>query len=159
MSQVIDIALVAVFAFLIIRGTLRGFAKSLVGFARLALSFLITATLGGVFSDWINAAWLHAEGRLAAIGGSILGHVLLFAFVYAVLSVGVYLIGRIVDLPVIKQCDRALGACLGGIVGLIAISCLAILLHAVLYVTSNTDVFDSSLVLRVVYELRVFDLI
>ena len=159
MSQVIDIALVAVLAFLTVRGTLRGFARSLVGFARLVLSFLVTATFGGVLSEWINAAWLHAEGGLPAIGGSILGHVLLFASVYAALSVGVYLIGRIVSLPVIKQCDRLLGACLGGVVGLIAVSCLAVLLHAVLYVTGNIAVYDSSLVLRWVYGLRIFDLI
>ena len=159
MSQVIDIALVATLAFLTIRGALRGFAKSLASFARLVLSFLATATLGGVFSEWINTAWIHADNRLSAIGGSILGHVLLFALVYAVLSVGVFLIDRLTDLPLIKQCDRLLGGCLGGIVGLIAVSCLAVLLHAVLYVTGNTDVFDNSLILRLVYDLRIFDLI
>ena len=159
MSHLTDIALIAVFAFLTVRGALRGFAKSLAGFARLALSFLVVSTFGGIFSSWINDVWLHADGGISAIGGSILGHVLLFILVYAILSVGVYLIGCFTKLPVIKQCDRLLGACLGGAVGLIAVSFLAVLLHAVLYVTGNSEVFDSSLVLRLVYGLRIFDLI
>ena len=46
MTHIPDILLVAVFACLAFRGWRRGFMRSVLGVARLVLSFLVTVTLG-----------------------------------------------------------------------------------------------------------------
>ena len=65
--------LMAVFAFLAYRGWRRGLARSVLGFGRMILSFVVTALFGSSFARWINEGFINprvysaVRGRLSDI--------------------------------------------------------------------------------------------
>lgn len=75
MNIVIDIVLLALFAFLVLRGYFRGFMKTVLSFGRLILSVVITLIFGSAFSGWIDKTfvnpplfeWVH--GKISALAG------------------------------------------------------------------------------------------
>ena len=73
MQILLDALLMAVFAFLAYRGWRRGLARSVLGFSRMILSFVVTALFGSSFARWINEGFINprvysaVHGRLSDI--------------------------------------------------------------------------------------------
>ena len=59
MNVLIDILLVALFAFMAIRGYFKGFLKMVLSFGRLILSVVITLIFGAAFSGWIDKTFVN----------------------------------------------------------------------------------------------------
>lgn len=75
MNVLIDILLIALFAFMAIRGFFKGFMKMVLSFGRLVLAMVITLVFGSAFSGWIDKTfvnppiyeWVH--GKLSELAG------------------------------------------------------------------------------------------
>lgn len=59
MALAIDLILVAVAIFLIIRCAMKGFIKSVIDFAKIVLAFLLAYMLGGAMGTWLCDAFIH----------------------------------------------------------------------------------------------------
>ncbi len=59
MNVVFDILLVALFAFFVIRGLIKGFLKSVLSFGRLILAVILTLIFGSAFASWLDATLIH----------------------------------------------------------------------------------------------------
>lgn len=59
MNTVCDILLIVLFGFLLVRGYIKGFIKTILGFGRLVLSIIITIIFGGEFSAWIDTKFIN----------------------------------------------------------------------------------------------------
>lgn len=59
MNIVFDIVLIALFGFLLIRGYLKGFMKTILGFGRFVLAVIITLIFGAQFSGWIDVTFVN----------------------------------------------------------------------------------------------------
>ncbi len=75
MNILIDILLVALFAFMAIRGFFKGFLKMVLSFGRLILSVVITLIFGSAFSGWIDKTFVNPPiyewvyGKLSELAG------------------------------------------------------------------------------------------
>ncbi len=81
MNIVFDILLVALFAFLAIRGYFKGFMKMVLSFGRLVLAVAITLIFGSAFSGWINEKFINPPiydwvyGKISDLAGSAVSNV------------------------------------------------------------------------------------
>lgn len=151
-SHVPDILLIALFAFLVFRGWYRGFTRSILGVARLVLTFLITATLGAtVGRTFINNA---SDTPASTVLGVVVGYVLTFAVTYMLLTVGMFLITRLTKLPVVASIDRVLGLALGVVCGAVALVFSATMLNGVFAIAGKQDWIEGSYVLALVNAVK-----
>lgn len=76
MNIVLDLLLLALFAFFVIRGYHKGFFKSVLGFGRLILSIILTVIFGPMMAKWLDNAFIHppiydsVHEKLAAMAAS-----------------------------------------------------------------------------------------
>lgn len=81
MNIVFDILLVALFAFLAIRGYFKGFMKMVLSFGRFVLAVAITLIFGSAFSGWINEKFINPPiydwvyGKISDLAGSAVSNV------------------------------------------------------------------------------------
>ncbi len=76
MNVAFDILLLALFAFMVLRGYFKGFMKMVLSLGRLVLAVIITLIFGSAFSGWINEKfinppiyeWVH--GKISEMAGS-----------------------------------------------------------------------------------------
>ncbi len=150
MAVVFDLALFGVFGFFVFRGFWKGFMKSVLAVGRMILSVLLTILFGSVFCRWLSEtfAWPFS---------AVLGYILLFAVLFTGLTVLIFLVGKITALPVIKQCDKLLGTLLGVVQGWIAVSLLAAVMYAVVYLSGHLDVYEASAIFKPVHRLNIFE--
>ncbi len=210
----LDVLLVAILLFFVLRGWRRGFAGSILKSGRWILSLMITLSFGSAFSSFIDRVWIYppvydkVHARFAAMadaaGGqaevllsrvpavfrsyldagaaertqdlhrladewsqsvsdgisgavsSVIGHILLFLIVYAVLTLAVILLKRLTTLPVVGTLDRLLGLALGLVGGILTATFFAVILGAVLRISGNDDLLEQTILLRTVYSLMGF---
>lgn len=214
MSLVFDALLLGLFAFFVIRGYIKGFLKTVLGFGRLILSVILTLIFGSAFADWLDAAFVNppvyrtvhtkileiaesAESNVASfltdvsetfgnlfdpaslqsgetvdgmvervsrsISGAVsmaisavIGYILLFAIAFALLTVAIFVVDKLVKLPVIHGCDKVLGICLGAVSGFVAALMLSTVLYAVVYATGDMDALEDSVVFKFVHGINFF---
>ena len=76
MNIVFDILLVALFAFMAIRGYFKGFMKMVLSFGRLILAVVITLVFGSAFSGWIDEKFINPPiydwvfGKISELAGN-----------------------------------------------------------------------------------------
>ena len=74
---VFDLILLAIFAFLAIRGLIRGFMKSVLSLGRLILSVIITIAFGPAFAAWLDVTFINPPifdtvfNKLSEIGSEV----------------------------------------------------------------------------------------
>lgn len=219
MHILFDIVLLALFAFLMLRGYFRGFIKTVLSFGRLVLAVLVTLIFGAAFSGWIDKTFVNppvfdfvygklymlagdavenisefvsdlptalkgfvdsaaleekygaagvsadvlvtdvatsVSGAVSSVISTVIGYVLLFALSFVVLTVVIFILNKVVKLPVIKTGDRILGLVLGVVSGLIAVSLVSAILYAIIYVSGNMEIYERSLIFKLVQRLNVF---
>ena len=149
MQVVLDIILLAVFGFLTFRGFWRGFVKSALCMGRSVLTLVITILFGGSFAAWLSET---IGGTFAAV----VGYILLFVLVYVGFTVAIFLVGRVTELPIIKQSDKLLGTLLGAVEGLLTASLLATVMYAIVYLIGDMAVYENSVIFKLVHEINVF---
>ena len=100
---------------------------------------------------------------LAEFFSSVVGYAAVFLIASLLLSVAVWILGKVADLPVIRKCDRALGLILGVICAVLYSSIYVLLVYAVLgwfevrYSTVPfSSAFEASWLFRHAYEWNLF---
>lgn len=150
MAITFDVILLGVFVFLTVRGCLRGLVKSVLSLGRLLLSLLFTVLFGSLVGDWLKDTF---DWPFTAV----LGYVLLFVALYVGLTLLIKLVGKITKLPVVRQCDKLLGGLLGALQGWVAVSLLAVVMYAVLYLGGDMTAYNDSVIFSTVHELNIFE--
>ena len=111
----------------------------------------------------IEALAFRIADPLAEFFSSVVGYAAVFLIASLLLSVAVWILGKIADLPVIRKCDRALGLILGVICAVLYSSIYVLLVYAVLgwfevrYSTVPfSSAFEVSWLFRHAYEWNLF---
>ena len=94
-----------------------------------------------------------ADGISGVIAG-VLGHVLLFAVSFGLLTVAMLFLGKLTKLPVIRTVDGVLGLALGAVGGLVVVAFASAILGAVLGLTGHGEALENSFMLRLFSGLR-----
>lgn len=180
MSLIIDLILVAVFAFFVIFYMKKGLVHSIVGFARFWIALGIAIAFSGLLADALQPLISEKIGNgdgesfMSAIVQSVVSsgyvaRVLSFALLFAVAFVAVklleLLLRPLVKLPVIHFMNNALGAVLGVLVGFLWLQLLSIVFMAAAELLSGSiswltpESFDSTILAKFLYEHNLFRLL
>ena len=220
MNVTIDLILVLILAFAIIKNLLSGFVKAVLKQGRLILTFVITGAFGSAVADLLNEKLFgqmmydtvhsgltdslgSAVGSVSAVsyesipgffklfideqafrsaassaGGSVIdslskaisepmasfistivGHILLFAVTFILLTVAISVIGKVVSMSPLGTLDKILGAALGLVCGALAVCFISAILYTVLSAMGNTDVYENSVVFKFICDLNLFGVI
>jgi uncharacterized membrane protein required for colicin V production len=116
-------------------------------------------SVGGSLDSAVEQYSTSISTSLSRMVSVVVGYILLFLILFLVLTVVIWILSKLVKLPVLKQCDKLLGLLLGLVNGFLIISLLATLLYGLLYITNNLSVYESSYVLRFMYDLHIFQFI
>lgn len=145
LSVFVDILLGVTFFGILFVHYHRGFARSVLIFARVAISTLITFLFGPIVAEWLAS---QQSGALA-IPMYLVSYALLFALAFVGMTLLTWQVGKLVKLPVLKQCDKILGLVLGTITGLVAISVMACMLYLILRLVGASEVYENSIVFKI----------
>lgn len=156
--DVLAILLLAVIAFL---GFKRGFVKTVLSSARLLLAILITYLLGSHITAWVRNTFMEpSEGDLEEIASDalavVVGYVLTFLLSFVILFVITWVLGKLLSLPVLKQCDKLLGFVLGLISGFVAACLFSTIIWVLLKATGDLDIYSRTTLVRFFKELNLF---
>ncbi len=117
----IDILVLAVLLFFIIRNTWIGFLRGLSSLAGLIAGYLVSLRYGNlienILAPWVSASWLK-----------VVAYALAFSLGFLAVFIVVEILVRILQKTRLSWLDHLLGAFLGGIKGLLLLSVLFILL-------------------------------
>ncbi len=158
MNVLFDLVLVALFGFMVLRGFLKGFLKTVLGFGRLILTVILTVMLGGMFSRWIGRTFIP-DHAMSPVISAIIGYVLLFIITYVALTVVIHLVGIITKLPLIRTGDKLLGLAVGAVSGLVTVTLVASVLYLILYLTGDMSAYEDSVIFKWVRDINVFGFI
>lgn len=92
--------------------------------------------------------------QLSFMLSRVLGFILTFVMAYAVLTVAICFIQKLVSLPVIRTVDHLLGLALGALSGLLALILLSSLLATLLIAFGYPEIPEHSLLLRLFSGIR-----
>ena len=144
MSVFVDVLLAVVFLGIVFVYYHRGFARSILMLARVAISTLITFVAAPRVAAWIAA---EQEASLE-IPIYLITYALLFALTFVVMTIVTWQVGKLVRLPVLKQCDKILGSILGVVIGFVAVAVISSLLYLVLRLTDMPEIYENSMVFK-----------
>jgi uncharacterized membrane protein required for colicin V production len=145
MSVAVDILLAVTFFGIVFVHYRRGFMRSILMFARVLVSTVVTFLLGPYLSEWL-ASYQNASMKIPMY---LISYAVLFAVSFVVMTILMWQAGKLVKLPVIKQCDKILGIVLGVITGLVAVSVMACILYFVLRLAGAPEVYEQSRVFKI----------
>lgn len=158
MNVLFDIVLVALFGFMVLRGLIRGFLKTVLSFGRLMITVILTVLLGGRFSGWIGNTFFP-DHAMSSVLAAVIGYVLLFIIIYIALTVVIHLVGIITKLPLLRTGDRILGLLVGAVSGLLAVALVSSVLYLILYLSGDLSAYENSTVFKFVKDMNVFGFI
>ena len=104
-----------------------------------------SADLYALADDWS----VSVAGSISGVIAKVAGYVLLFAVSFILLTLAIFLTGKMVDhIRFVRTVDRLLGLILGSISGCVAVLLISAVLGALLSVTGQETVVESSFMLR-----------
>ena len=117
MNFAVDAIILLVGLFLVIWSTVRGFVKSVMGFARLGLAVMISYVVTPLFSFWKINIFVK--------------YLLMFVIAFGLLVLLTFLIDKLCEKPVLKELNRLLGFLVGLASAYIAMSVIATLITGI----------------------------
>ena len=167
MSVFLDILLVAILVFCIIRHFKLGLACSVLTFGK----FILALVLASIFRKPVAELVLKAfsDSKLPAGIVNMFSGIIAFALIFAVVIIAstiiIYMISKI-EIPVITGFDKFLGLALGVILGVVSVSIISTVVYSVLELITSIDassecmnVYNDSYVFKFVYDLKIFEFI
>lgn len=146
-SVIIDIILIAILLWKVIRGFVKGLTGILLGLASLVISFIAAILFGPVISDG---------------SAGIIMYVVVFVVSYIVCSIITHLLCK-VKIPIAHAVNKLLGTILGFAVGAIMVSLIAIMLYGILFVLDKftgdsvyMDIYNNSHIFKFIYDFNIF---
>lgn len=146
-SVIIDIILIAILLWKVIRGFVKGLTGILLGLASLVISFIAAIIFGPAISDG---------------SAGIIMYVVVFVVSYIVCSIITHLLCK-VKIPIAHAVNKLLGTILGFAVGAIMVSLIAIMLYGILFVLDKftgdsvyMDIYNNSHIFKFIYDFNIF---
>ena len=158
MAIFIDILLIAVFLYCIIKHTRLGLACSVLSATRLVGSLLVASLI-----YYPIARLLHAIGISEAISGTV-AFVAVFIASMLLSRLLIRLISKI-KIPVVTKVDKFLGLLLGIVLGFVFTSLISTVIYTLLDLfsvmsdSSNINAYNDSYLFEFIYELKIFEFI
>jgi len=171
MAIVLDVILLTVIVFCAVHYFRKGFASSVVGFARFVLAAALSFTFSGLVADLLSPAIARAvgkEGAAESTSASYIAYALAFILVFIVAIFAVGLMERFFSkvirrLPIVGAVDGIVGGGVGLMVGFL-FAALLVELYAALAVYVGGSIFSEtaladSLLGKFLYDNNLFGLI
>lgn len=137
-NYIIDIILSVIFVAVTVKYFVKGFAKTVLDFAAVIISVILTGALSGKICSWLSVNTSLLKGGSLFVS-KLLIFVLCFAFFYVVLKWLVSLINKIFKVPVLKQANKLLGGLLGAVCGLMIVGVISVALQISAHVVYKSD--------------------
>ena len=96
---------------------------------------------------------------MASFISTIVGHILLFAVTFILLTVAISVIGKVVSMSPLGTLDKILGAALGFVCGALAVCFISAIFYTIFSATGNTDVYENTVVFKFICDLNLFGVI
>ena len=158
MNIVIDIILLGLIAFFVLKYFKAGLALSIIGFVRFLIAIIIAILLGNLFGSLIKNVTGYDGGGLI-----ILGYIVAFFAAYICITLLMKLVKKI-NIPIISFADKLLGGALGLIMGISITSAVSVLLYAVINFATKFDaesnlmyVYDNSVIFKFLCDFSIFE--
>ncbi len=167
MAIIVDVILVALFLFSVIRHWRLGLACSVLSAGKFLFSILCASLLARPVAMLLGYAFEAFSADSAAMGilAGIIGFAVSFFAVFFLSGLIIRMLSKI-KIPIITKIDKLLGLCLGLIIGALSISLLSVAIYAVAEIVTFFDggsgamsVYHDSYVFKFVYDLKLFDFI
>ena len=167
MAVVVDVILVALFLFCVIRHWRLGLACSVLSAGKFLVSILCASLLArpvamllGYFFDALSA-----DSGANDILAGIIGFAVSFFAVFFLSGLIIRMLSKI-KIPIITKIDKLLGLVLGLIIGALSVSLIATAVYSVAEIVTLIDggseamsVYNDSYFFKFVYDLKLFDFI
>ncbi len=154
MNIVIDIVLAALAVFIIVQYTVRGFVRSVLGAAKLLLSALSAL----IFTPMI---FVGVDTTSMAVG-----YLFMFSGSYIVLSVIVFIIDKIFELPLLNIVNKLLGLALGVVSAYVTLTIVCSILSVFLGFSAESlfgmtadEIYATTYIYRFFKDFSLFSLI
>lgn len=167
MSLFLDILIVAILVFSIVRHYKLGFACSLLTFGKFILALILASIFRKPVAELVLQAFADSElpGGIVNMLSGIIAFVLIFVAVIAVSTIIIHMISKI-NIPLITGFDKFLGLALGIVLGLASVSIISTVAFSILELITSLDagsqcmnVYSDSYVFKFIYDLKFFEFI
>lgn len=155
MNITIDIILVGIILFTLIKYYCAGFVKSAFKLGRLVLTFIVTALLGPVLSDLIIGMLRDKAGAFA----SVWGYIILFAAVFVGLTFLANILSKLVEKSIFATADKLLGIALGVVSAALLCGFVSAVYYGYLSLSGNLDVYENSVIFKFFHDINIFGFI
>ena len=162
MSIFIDILLLFVICFCLIKHLRLGLFCSILSLLKFILAFVVALFLGGYSGKLLADLFpTVGGGRLFAV----ICYVLVFVVAYVVVSLIIKGLSKL-KVPVLTKVDKLLGALLGLILGLLLSSMISGIVYTILEIYSTLSgnaealfIYSDSYIFKIIYDLKIFGFI
>lgn len=162
MSILIDLLLLVVICFCLIKHLRLGLFCSVLSLLKFIVAFVVALFLGGYVGGLLGRLFpTVGGGRLFAV----ICYVLVFVAAYVVFSLIIKGLSKL-EVPVLTKVDKFLGAVLGLVFGLLSASMISVILYMVLEIytaiSGNSEalfIYNDSYVFKFIYDLKIFGFI
>ncbi len=168
MNVLIDIILVILLAYFIIRFSKSGFLISLLGLGKPLASIMIAFTLCQPMSEvvfGILVKQISINALILRIISSVFSYAFIFVISFLLISIIINIVSKI-KIPVISKIDRSLGALFGFLIGFAFASMISNCTFSVISTyealigeSEIMNIYNDSLIFKIVYNLKFFDFI
>ncbi|MCQ2428994.1 MAG: CvpA family protein [Clostridia bacterium] len=96
---------------------------------------------------------------ISGVMSAVAGYVLVFLITFILLSIAMWILCKIVELPILRRFDKTLGLALGAVIGLLVVCLVSTIAYGFYYATGDLTVYESSFLFRGLYNLHLFEYI
>jgi len=136
----LDIIFIVILAFFLFQGWRKGFVKTIGGI----LGLIVGIYFAGIFylqaSQWLQGLSNYVDQML----GNILGFVLIFIIVNRLFAIVIWMLDKIVKIPVINSINKILGLIFGMLEGFLIVALIFTLLTNFQVIDEKTNVVSES---------------
>ena len=155
MNVTIDLILATILVFTVFKYYRAGFVKSALKLGRLVLTFILTALLAPLLSDFIIGL---LDGKGGAFS-SVLGYIILFAIVFVGLTIVANILSKLIQKSFFAKADKLLGLALGVVSAALSCSFISAVYYGFLYLLGNLDVYENSVLFKFFHDINIFGFI
>ncbi len=155
---IMDIILLLIFLICLLYYYLKGFVRSILGFASLFASAVLTRVLSPFAVRYFCANVDYFKSDFGEYKANIVSVAALFVFLNIIFKIIIFIIDKAAKLPVVKTVNKSLGLLLGALSGLIVVAvCIMVVKFVILFdVPQIRQAADNSLIIRLYSELIIY---
>lgn len=136
----LDIIFIIILAFFIFQGWRKGFVKTIGGILGIVVGIYFAGLFYPAVSQWLQGLSNYVDQML----GNILGFVLIFIVANRVFAIVIWMLDKIVKIPVINSINKILGLIFGLLEGFLIVAIIFTLLTNFQIIDEKTDIVSKS---------------